>query len=173
MQDYFHANERVDQALAERDHARDVAAREPASEEAQENLRLRIVWATRVTQWRNNIEDDLKADSVPAPGSSGRRWLFFQGATRWCMSDATLSCDLCEECSGHLSNTKSTGEPSVRMPPSARARGLWNGPEPVEIQVLTYAERLVLRLARVYQTVKRISEHIARYAAGNTDALPQ
>ena len=41
------------------------------------------------------------------------------------------------------------------------------------IRVLTYAERRVLRLARLYQTVKRISAHIAPYAAGNEEALPQ
>ena len=50
------------------------------------------------------------------------------------------------------------------MPLRARARGLWQGPEPEAIKRLTYAERRILRLARVYVTVKRVSKHIAAWA---------
>ena len=173
LQEYLHADERVDQAVADRDEARKVAAREPNSEEAQEILRSNIVWATRVTDWRAHLRTDLIADSVPAPGASVRRWLLYSGGMLTPTSLGTLSCNLCRSCRSALSNANSAGEPSVRMPPYARARGMWNGPEPAAIHALTRVERAVLRLARVYQVIKRISAHIAPYASGNADALPQ
>ena len=59
------------------------------------------------------------------------------------------------------------------MPKVACANGLWQGPEPQEIRVLTWAERRVLRLARVYCTVKRVLAQDVPWARGNPDALPQ
>ena len=60
-----------------------------------------------------------------------------------------------------------------RMPPKARARGFWNGPEPEAFRTVTYKERRVLRLARVYQAVKRLSPGVVPYAHGNVADLPE
>ena len=59
------------------------------------------------------------------------------------------------------------------MPECARARGFWGGPEPAVLRQLSFAERKVLRLARVYSTVKRISAHILPYGRLHPEALPE
>ena len=59
------------------------------------------------------------------------------------------------------------------MPECARAHGLWGGPEPEVLKRLSYAERKVLRLARVYRTVKRISAHVLPYGRQHPEALPE
>ena len=52
------------------------------------------------------------------------------------------------------SMTTQGGDPWV--PRRARARGLWGGPEPTVLRILTYVERQILTLARVYVVVKRM-----------------
>ena len=42
------------------------------------------------------------------------------------------------------------------MPFLARANGLWGGPEPRELAVLSYAERKAVQLARLYISVKMV-----------------
>ena len=59
------------------------------------------------------------------------------------------------------------------MPPFARANGLWQGPEPAEIRALSYVERRILRLARVYSCVKRVMPHVAPWSFGNEKSRPQ
>ena len=51
--------------------------------------------------------------------------------------------------------------------------GLWQGPEPEAIRVLTYTGRRILRLARVDACVKRVSPHVAPWATANERARPQ
>ena len=85
-----------------------------------------------------------------------------------------LRCNLCLPCRAALGNKESaTGKPAVRMPECARARGFWGGPEPAVLRQLSFAERKVLRLARVYSTVKRISAHILPYGRLHPEALPE
>ena len=50
---------------------------------------------------------------------------------------------------------KSRG-PSAEMPKFARANGLWGGPPPTELVELSYAERMVIQLASLYISVKRV-----------------
>eukprot|EP00973_Karenia_brevis_P046400 6433729-Karenia_brevis.AAC.1 len=40
-------------------------------------------WVRRVETWLDNIRQDLESDSLPAPGSTGVRWLLYPsgGAT--------------------------------------------------------------------------------------------
>ena len=59
------------------------------------------------------------------------------------------------------------------MPPRARARGLWQGPEPEEIRVLSYTSRRILRLARVYACVKRVLPNVVPWTGDNEKARPQ
>lgn len=119
---------------------------------------------------------DLHDDSVPAPGSPDRRWLLYaSGAPGLRVDDESgaIHCHLCRHCKDNLRHTLADGKPTARKPYKARANGLWGGPEPEEIRCLTYAERRVLRLARVYASVKRVLEKDALWARGNTAALPQ
>ena len=44
----------------------------------------------------------------------------------------------------------------MEMPALARANGLWGGPPPVELVQLSYAERKVIQLARLYISVTRV-----------------
>ena len=50
---------------------------------------------------------------------------------------------------------------------------MWGGPEPAELQVLTYIERQVLSLARVYVTLKRVMVKDAIWGKSDQEALPQ
>jgi hypothetical protein len=72
-----------------------------------------------------------------------------------------------------LGRTKADGAPATKMPVKARANGLWGGPEPEEIRRLTYAGRRVLRLARLYASIKRVLGKDAPWAKGHGAALPQ
>ena len=121
------------------------------------------------------LQEDLAADSVPAPGAPTRRWLFYRGGVHSeDKATGVLRCNLCLPCRAALGNKESaTGKPAVRMPECARARGFWGGPEPAVLRQLSFAERKVLRLARVYSTVKRISAHILPYGRLHPEALPE
>eukprot|EP00973_Karenia_brevis_P021999 3024681-Karenia_brevis.AAC.1 len=55
----------------------------------------------------------------------------------------------------------------------ARARGLWGGPEPPEIAALTFIERRVVQLARVYVAIKRVLGKSVPWAKGSAAAVPQ
>ena len=170
---HFHAAERLEQAVADRDLARESAVEHPKDEDAQHKLKMCILWSARVAAWREHLHADLVADSIPAPGHATSRWLLFKGGIHLDTEGSTVTCDLCNSCRTALSHKSYQDDSAVKMPPYARARGLWNGPEPVELKVLTYTERRVLRLARVYQTVKRISSHLVPWAKTSLTALPQ
>ncbi len=58
------------------------------------------------------------------------------------------------------------------MPHMARANGMWRGPDPDELQRLSYCERKVINLARVYVSVKRIFLDRASYARTNALEAP-
>ena len=59
------------------------------------------------------------------------------------------------------------------MPLLCRARGLWGGPEPVEIRVLSYVERRAIQLARVYVAVKRVRRSLLKWTRDCPEARPQ
>ena len=59
------------------------------------------------------------------------------------------------------------------MPYCARARGMWGGPEAEAIKALTFTERRVVQLARLYVVVKRVLGKTVPWAKGHTAATPQ
>ena len=89
------------------------------------------------------------------------------------MPPASVSCNLCHSCTAALCKVRVDGCPALQVPLKARARGLWNGPEPEEIRRLTYTARRVLRLARVYAVVKRVAPRTVPWAHGSEAARPQ
>ena len=50
---------------------------------------------------------------------------------------------------------------------------MWGGPEPRELAALSYLERRVIQLARVYAAVKRVLGKTVPWAKGNVAATPQ
>ena len=77
------------------------------------------------------------------------------------------------ECAKSLSAVDKRGKPAARMPLRACANGLWSGPEPEEIRVLTWTERRILRLARVYCTITRVAARHLLWARDKPETLPQ
>ena len=67
---------------------------------------------------------------------------------------------------------KAKGRFLLTLPQECRARGLWGGPEPVELRDCTYVERRVLSLARVYVTVNRVMLPHAGYMRKTPEARP-
>jgi len=133
-------------------------------------------WRDRVQAWRANMRTALEQDSVQAPGRSQSRWLLYipccLGAKEAHPGDA-LVCQLCRKCTAALRKRDSKNAPRPEMPYYARARGMWGGPEPVAIQLLSFTERRVIQLARVYTLLKRVLRKHAPWAKGNPAALPQ
>ena len=174
LQDVFDADRRVEQAAAEENSYKEL---ENGSEgHAQFRSKAAATsWLRRVQLWRANLLRDLRADSVLAPGSKDLRWLlFFEDATsggyppdntasayasrdysREVVSN-NLHVALCKHCLAGFSRKDAKGKPKLQMPEQARANGLWGGPESEELRALTYAERKVIQLARVYVSVKRV-----------------
>jgi hypothetical protein len=132
-------------------------------------------WLRRVVQWGENLNRDLCSDSVPAPGCRGERWLLFRSSSLNVdeQSDG-ITCFLCKHCRGSLSQvTKGDPpKPQVRMPERARANGMWHGPDPVELQDLSYAECKVINLAKIYVSVKRIFLDRGSYAGTTKSEAP-
>ncbi len=122
------------------------------------------LWLQRVRTWAANLKRDLRDDGVPKPGSllacSGdarERWmLYIPDLAKAATSDTSvvqaseLLCHLCHDCKSAL------GAPVPRMPWKARARGMWRGPTSDELQVLTFAERQVIQLARLHIQVRKV-----------------
>ena len=111
---------------------------------------------------------------MPAPGQCGARWLLFPCDTA-VVNNCTgeIRCQLCKKCRGVLSAViSSSGKPNARMPPMARANGLWRGPDPEELQRLSYCEAKVINLARVYVSVKRVYLNRGRYAGTGANEAP-
>ena len=55
-----------------------------------------------------------------------------------------VRCYLCKRCRQAFANVKGLrDEPSPEMPAECRANGLWGGPDPPELQCLSYCEAKV------------------------------
>ena len=141
-----------------------------------ENVGAARSWLRRLRLWAENLRQDLIADSVPAPGQeANRRWLLYRSD---CMdlnnSTGAITCFLCKKCCAALSHVdKSSKRKSVaKMPELARANGLWHGPDPPELQALSYCEAKVINLARVYVSVKRIFLDRSSYARTSKSEAP-
>ena len=171
LQDVYEADQRVEQAAAEESNYKDVEN----GSEGHGRFRSKAAatsWLRRVQQWRANLLRDLRADSVLAPGSKDLRWLLFfadattvgnppdhtagANASRDSSREDDLHVALCKHCLAGFSRKDAKGNPKLHMPEQARANGLWGGPESEELRVLSYAERKVIQLARVYVSVKRV-----------------
>ena len=129
-------------------------------------------WLERVEGWRENLRRALHSDAVPAPVQPEQRWLLYLAPRGEGMSSggvdipsesavtasASLACPLCRKCREALSAKDGVRgrAPKAWIPSLARANGLWGGPEPRELAVLSYVERKVIQLARLYICVKRV-----------------
>ena len=176
LQSYFHADERVRTAEFDLVTAREKCTADGVSEADKQNAALLEAWRDRVLRWRENLREDLRADAVPAPQDPQKRWLLFAGRGSSLRVDAAtrvVHCQLCRKCAVDLARKNSKGAPAPRLPLIARAHGLWGGPEPEVIRVLSYTERRILRLARVYSTIKRVMGQDVPWAGGNVSATPQ
>ena len=132
-------------------------------------------WLRRVQQWSENLQQDLMRDSVPAPGEPDKRWLLFQnGSLQIDKRTGGISCNLCKECLTAFAKVKPGGtkEPNVKMPSRARANGLWHGPDPEELRVLSYTECKVINMARIYVSVKRVFLERESYAGTSHSETP-
>jgi hypothetical protein len=58
------------------------------------------------------------------------------------------------------------------MPDVARANGLWRGPDPEQLTVLSYTEAKVMNLARIYVSVKRVFLNRGSYAGTSASEAP-
>ena len=170
---HFHADDRVRDAAG----ALAVAQAAPESQGGHEHveacLSIAQLWHTRVVRWRDLQRQDLFSHGIPVPGATGRRWLLYRHGADMTVTDKDISCFFCEECVEPLSRRRSNGTWALNMPPFAVARGLWQGPEPEEIRMLTYVERRILRLARADVCVKRVSSHVTPWSGANEAARPQ
>ena len=112
---------------------------------------------------------------MPAPGLPEQRWLLYRaGGLRVAEADGTVSCFLCRKCSSALQpRFLRDGSVRVRMPVDARANGMWHGPDPPELSVLSYNEAKVINLARIYVSVKRVFLHRGSYAATASNDAPR
>ena len=135
-------------------------------------------WLRRLERWELNLRRDLEKDSVPAPNGSGKRWLFYvpdnseEGHGSDDPAAGMLQLPLCQTCRECLAQRTVQGEPLPKLPPQARANGLWGGPDPDELSCLTLAERKAIQLARVYVCVKRVFLDRRNYAAGSRGETP-
>ena len=175
MQDVVDADGRVAQAAAEEDSYKELANGSGGHARFRSKAAA-TSWLRRVQQWRANLLRDLRADSVLAPGTKDLRWLLFfldDATSRGYHPENTanvvasgdyspevvsnkLDVALCKHCLAGFSRKDANGKPKLQMPDQARANGFWGGPESEELRVLTYAERKVIQLARVYVSVKRV-----------------
>ena len=131
-------------------------------------------WLRRVETWRAQLRTDLYADCVPAPGAPEHRWLLYRSAElHEDAGSGAVSCSLCKCCrqafSGIVAKTRA---PDVRMPDVARANGLWRGPDPEQLTILSYTEAKVINLARVYVSVKRVFLDRGSYAGTSASEAP-
>ena len=115
-------------------------------------------WVRRVERWIDNLRNDLRVDSVAAPGDGTQRWLLSPSAgVSQTAGTGEILCDLCKRCREVFAAVDSRrNQPDPRMPDVARANGMWRGPDPKELADLTYCETKVNNLARVDVSVKRV-----------------
>jgi hypothetical protein len=134
---------------------------------------LAVAWHSRVKQWSENIHQDLRSDAVIAPRGCDAYWMLYippQKPLASATPDAlqadpdldgirAISCDFCTDCAKQFSRLQGPARkriPAPRMPIFARANGLWGGPLPSELEALTYTERRIIALARIYVSIKRV-----------------
>jgi hypothetical protein len=151
---------------------RDAAA--AMTESAGHEQTLAIAWHSRVLQWSANIHNDLRSDAVPAPrGIDDAHWMLYipqkqplesstaeaQQADQDLDGSRAISCDFCTDCAKQFARLQGpVGKkiPAPRMPVFARANGMWGGPLPPDLEALTYTERRIIALARIYVSIKRV-----------------
>ena len=152
LEDQFHADDRV------RDAEMAALQTREASPLDERSVSVAEAFAQRVRNWREYMREALREDGVPAPDDPSQTWLLFKHspAQLFRHADGAFECQLCASCARPLSRLDATGTPAPKLPTQACANGLWQGPEPEKIKCLTWAERRVLRLARVYCTITRI-----------------
>ena len=128
------------------------------------------------------MRNSMYSDSVPRPTetpAANDRWILHKHALLSVESDGAegdLWLRMCKGCMMALTETSMKGnecQPAARMPSQALANGLWRGPDPPELASLTYTERKVINLAKVYVSVKRIFLDKATYAATSSTEAPQ
>ena len=172
LQNYFDADVRVRQAEQELVDVQASGGLQYGFRSVLEAKR----WRDRVRVWRDNTRRALEEDSVQGPGDASDRWLLYVPSLLGLSQDApvvSVACHFCRKCAAALRKRDSKGVPRPEMPYLARARGMWGGPEPFVIRVLSFTERRVIQLARVYTVLKRVLRKHAAWAGGNTAALPQ
>ena len=143
---------------------------------AESSMEIAEAWLDRLQIWKANLHRDLVQDSTPSPVNNAHRWLlcnveFEETSTKG--GGVSLNLWLCAECFADLSAKGADGVPKPRMPRLARANGLWGGPEPEELACLTYAERKVIQLARLYVSVKRVFLDGKNYARPGLNETPK
>jgi hypothetical protein len=87
----------------------------------------------------------------------------------------SISCDFCIECAQQFSKLIGPGlkkVPAPRMPLFARANGMWGGPVPSALGALTYTERRIIALARVYVSIKRVHPEGAPFIRDSNNFQP-
>jgi hypothetical protein len=175
LQLQFHADDRVREAELSVIRAQEVADANAHADASTKELILKQAFAQRVRQWRDLTRQALRDDGVVAPNAASTWWVLFQRppARLQRHADGTIECDLCVHCAKCFSTLDFRGRPAPKMPLRACANGSWQGREPQVISTLTWAERRVLRLARVYCSVKRILAQDAPWARNNQLVLPQ
>jgi hypothetical protein len=121
---------------------RDAAA--AMTESAGHEQTLAIAWHSRVLQWSANIHNDLRSDAVPAPrGIDDAHWMLYI-PQKQPLESSTAEAQQADQI------------PAPRMPVFARANGMWGGPLPPDLEALTYTERRIIALARIYVSIKRV-----------------
>jgi len=171
LQTYFEADRQVREAEQE---LLDLSTNPDGMDRAK--IALAKVWRDRVCKWRGNMKSALRSDAVLAPGQVDCYWMLYlpdRVAPVSGAPGAAIQCKLCRRCRSALQKKDKLGKPRPEMPDMARARGLWGGPEPEEIKVLTFLERRVIQLARVYCVIKRVLGKTVPWAKGNVAAMPQ
>lgn len=107
--------------------------------------------------WIKTLRRDLVQDSVSAPGDADQRWLLYPSAVTTDDGTGAVVCPLCKRCRAAFSRVQGSAKTSrLRVPDVARASGMWRGPDPEELNALSYFETKVINLARVFVSVKRI-----------------
>ena len=171
----FLSDERLAEAREEISRARNPVLVEPGDPAPQTfaSVEAAEAWHRRVGVYLENLQRDLQADSVPAPGREGCRWLLYPSKALSYNDDGAITCYLCRRCCEALSHTVGKDKrPAPRMPAEARANGLWRGPDPPQLAALSYSEAKVINLARVYVSVKRVFLDRSSYAATTAGEAP-
>ena len=160
---YFKTEERLSAALAEEASA------------SPETLSSAKIWTQRVRAWVEHLTTDITADAVHSP--LGSHWLLHPSFTT--TTPEGLHCQLCNKCRDGLKTVDAhTQRPRPYLSVVARARGMWGGPEPPELQRLSWMGRRIVQLGRAVICVRHTSGQGASapgvpYTTGNVLLFPQ